>query len=175
MTGRRRGGLAFVVTAVALAACGPRPAPQASADSAVAGMPDTIPHPATADTADPPGVIKSYYDAINQRDFRSAYLLWGDSGRASGKTFAQFQSGFAGTDSSQVEIGDPGRVEGAAGSRYVEIPVTIHAWKRDGSVQEFSGHYVLRRAVVDGATEAQRRWHLDSADIHERHDSAGAS
>jgi hypothetical protein len=138
-------------------------------------MPDTIPHPATADTADPTRVIQSYYDAINRRDFRSAFLLWGDSGRASGKTFAQFQSGFADTDSSRVDIGEAGRVEGAAGSRYVEIPVTIHAWKRDGTAQEFSGHYVVQRAVVDGASDAQRRWHLYSADIHERDDDTGAS
>jgi hypothetical protein len=175
MTTRRQGGLALVVTAVALAACGPKAAPQASADSTAAGMPDTIPLPATADTADPTRVIQSYYDAINRRDFRSAFLLWGDSGRASGKSFAQFQSGFADTDSSHVEIGEAGQVEGAAGSRYAEIPVTIHAWKRDGGAQEFSGHYVVQRAVVDGASDAQRRWHLYSADIHERHDDPGAS
>lgn len=167
--------LAVLITALALPACGPRPAPEASADSAVAGMPDTIPHPPAADSTDPAQVIRLYYDAINRRDFRTAFLLWGDSGRASGKTLAQFEAGFADTDSSRVAIGEPGRVEGAAGSRYVEIPVTIHAWQRDGTAQEFSGSYVLRRAVVDGATEAQRRWHLNSADIHERHGSRGAN
>lgn len=170
-----RGTVALALISLALSGCGPHPAPETSADSAMAAMPDTIPHPATADSTDPAQAIRSYYDAINRRDFRSAFLLWGDSGRASGKSFAQFQSGFADTDSSHVEIGEAGRVEGAAGSRYVEIPVIIHAWKRDGGAQEFSGHYVVQRAVVDGASDAQRRWHLYSADIHERHDDPGAS
>ena len=165
----------LVVTALALPACGPRPAPEASADSAVAGMPDTIPRPAAADSPDPTQVISSYYDAINRRDFRTAFLLWSDSGRASGQTLKQFEAGFADTDSSRVTIGTAGRVEGAAGSRYVEIPVTVRAWRGDGSTQEFAGSYVVRRAVVDGATEAQRRWHLYSADIHQRRDRSGGS
>lgn len=170
----RRGTFGIVAMALVLASCGPRPTPQASADSAVAAMPDTIPHPAAADTTDPTQVIRSYYDAINRRDFRTAFMLWGDSGRASGKTLEQFEAGFADTDSSQVDVGEAGRVEGAAGSRFVEVPVTIHAWKRDGSAQEFTGSYVVRRAVVDGATDAQRRWHLYSADIHAgQHDDAG--
>lgn len=174
MTGRR-GLLAAGAVALCVAACGPRPAPQASADSAMASMPDTIPHPAIADTADATRVIRSYYDAINRRDFRSAYLLWGDSGRASGKTLQQFEAGFADTDSSDVRVGPPGRVEGAAGSRYVEVPVTIRAWRKHGPAQLYSGHYVLRRTVADGATEAQRRWQLYSAEIRERNDSSGAS
>jgi hypothetical protein len=169
-----RGMLAVIVTALALPACGPRPAPQASSDSAVAGMPDTIPQPPGADSTDPAQVIRLYYDAINRRDFRRAFLLWGDSGRASGKTLEQFEAGFAATDSSRVTIGDAGRVEGAAGSRYVEIPVTIRAWQHNGATRQFTGSYVVRRAVVDGATDAQRQWHLNSADIHERRDSIGA-
>ncbi len=117
------------------------------------------------DSADPVQVIRDYYDAINRRDFRTAYLLWGDSGRSSGKTLDEFQAGYAGTDSAQVVPAAPGRVEGAAGSRYVEVPVTLQAWTRGGE-QQFAGSYVLRRTVVDGATETQRRWHIYSADIH---------
>jgi hypothetical protein len=169
-----RGMIAAAATALALSACGPRPAPQASADSA-ATMPDTIPRPPDADSTDPAQVIRLYYDAINRRDFRTAFMLWGDSGRASGKTLEQFEAGFSATDSSQVTIGKTGRIEGAAGSRYVEIPVTIHAWQRGGMAQEFAGSYVLRRAVVDGATDMQRRWHLYSADIHEQRERSGAN
>lgn len=162
-----------VMVALALPACGPRPAPEATADSA-ANMPDTIPHPSTTDSDNPAQVIRAYYDAINRRDFRTAFMLWSDSGRASGKTLEQFEAGFAGTDSSLVEIGEAGRVEGAAGSRFVEIPVTIRAWRKNGPAQLFGGSYVLRRAVVDGATTAQRRWHLYSAEIRQRNDSTGA-
>ena len=56
-------------------------------------------------------------------------------------------------------------IEGAAGSRYVEIPVRIAATLRDGSRESFSGHYVLRRSVVDGATAEQRAWRIYSAAI----------
>jgi hypothetical protein len=64
-----------------------------------------------------------------------------------------------------VEIGEPGRVVGAAGSRFVEIPVVVRATTEDGVEQRYSGSYVLRRTVVDGSTAEQRRWHLYSAHL----------
>ena len=62
-------------------------------------------------------------------------------------------------------MGEPGRVEGAAGSRYVEVPVTVRARTADGEEQVFEGSLTLRRAVVDGATPEQRRWRLYTADV----------
>lgn len=109
--------------------------------------------------------VVSYYQAITQRDYERAYGMWGDGGSASGQTFDAFRDGFAGTGAVSVEPGVPGRVEGAAGSRFVEIPARIEARTTDGTAQCFFGTYVLRRVVVDGATPAQRRWHLYSADI----------
>jgi hypothetical protein len=110
-------------------------------------------------------VIRGYYAAINAKDYRRAYGLWGNGGTASGQSFDSFAAGFARTANVAVEIGDPGRVEGAAGSRYVEIPVVVRATTDDGDSQRFSGSYTLRRSVVDGATAAQRRWHIDSASL----------
>lgn len=110
-------------------------------------------------------VIRDYYDAINRREYGRAYRLWGNNGSASGQTLAGFQRGFAETASVEVDIGDPSRIEGAAGSRYIEIPVTITAIASDQKVQRFSGKYVLRRTVVDGASAEQRKWHINSADI----------
>jgi hypothetical protein len=57
------------------------------------------------------------------------------------------------------------RVEGAAGSRYVTVPVTVDAVLSDGRKQRFTGTYIVRRAVADGATPEQRAWHLYSADL----------
>lgn len=108
-------------------------------------------------------VVRAYYDAIRARDYGRAYRLWADSGRASGKSLPAFTLGFAETAATDVTIGTPGRVEGAAGSRYVDIPVDVAARRRDGSVQHFRGSYSLRRAVVTGASPEQRRWHLSSA------------
>lgn len=112
-------------------------------------------------------VLQGYYAAINQRDFQRAWSSWSDGGRSSGQTAQQFADGFANTAQVAMQPGVPGQVEGAAGSRYVEIPVAIQATQRDGSIHRYAGTYTLRRAVVDGATDAQRAWHIASAALHE--------
>lgn len=110
-------------------------------------------------------VVRAYYGAIDRGDYAGAYRLWGDDGAASRQTFEEFRGGFAETASVEVETGRPGRIEGAAGSRYIEIPVSIAAVQRDGTKHRFQGTYVLRRSAVDGATPEQRTWRLDSARI----------
>ncbi|HKI44230.1 MAG TPA: hypothetical protein VKA08_02745, partial [Balneolales bacterium] len=110
-------------------------------------------------------VIRRYYTAINNHTYRLAYKLWGDDGAASKQTFTSFKNGYLSTDTVEVIVGQPGRIEGAAGSRYIEIPVSLKAITKDGAVQHFAGQYVLRRTVVDGSTPEQRRWHLYSAHL----------
>jgi hypothetical protein len=112
-------------------------------------------------------VLQGYYAAINQRDFQRAWASWSDGGRSSGQTEQQFADGFANTAQVALQPGAPGRMEGAAGSRYLEIPVAIQATQRDGTVHRYAGTYTMRRAVVDGATDAQRAWHIASAALHE--------
>ena len=111
-------------------------------------------------------VIREYYRSIAERRYRDAYLVWARQGRASRQTFAEFQRGFEHTVSVEVDVGSPGRIEGAAGSRYVEVPVLVTARRRDGSRETFSGNYTMRRSVVDGATRDQREWRIESAEIH---------
>jgi hypothetical protein len=108
-------------------------------------------------------VIDAYYAAINRRDYPTAHRYWSSNGEASGQTLAEFTSGFADTASVAVDVGTPGRIDPAAGSRYIEIPVTVTARTRAGATQRFRGHYVLRRSVVDGATAEQRQWRIASA------------
>jgi len=110
-------------------------------------------------------VIREYYRAIAEHRYRDAYLMWGSNGRASRKTLAEFQRGFEHTVSVEIDVGSPGRVEGAAGSRYVEVPVLVSARRTDGSRESYAGAYTLRRSVVDGATSEQRSWRIDSAGI----------
>jgi hypothetical protein len=107
--------------------------------------------------------IRDYYKAINEHRYRDAYAHWERGGLASGKRFDEFRSGFAETERVEVTVGAPGRVEGAAGSRYVEVPVRIAARTREGARQNYSGSYTLRLSVVDGATPEQRSWHIYSA------------
>ncbi len=154
--------------------------PAVTADTAIEG-----PHPAestqrsdsehshangsdsvNADTsASPADVLRRYYDAIQHRQYDTAYALWGSSGKASGHTRAEFAHGFGETIQTNATVGDSVRVEGAAGSQYATVPVTVDAVLRDGTHQHFVGTYTLRRAMVDGATPEQRRWHIYSAHL----------
>jgi hypothetical protein len=112
-------------------------------------------------------VIRDYYGAINSGDFGRAHALWFDGGRASGQSLHQFAAGFAETTGVSVEMQAPSEIDAAAGSRYVEVPVTITATHRDGSQHRHTGKFVLRRAVVDGATAEQRAWRIASAELGE--------
>ena len=120
---------------------------------------------ATGDVAAAVDVINSYYVAINKQDYRAAYELWSDSGRASGASYEDFAAGYADTREVSVTVGEASRIEPAAGSRYITVPVAITATMKNGGTQRFSGTYVLRRSVVDGAPPAQRTWHIYEAAI----------
>jgi hypothetical protein len=123
--------------------------------------------PAEPTPADAAAVVQAYYAAIAAHQYPRAYALWSGGGQASGQTAQQFAAGFADTASVSVDVGAPGRVDAAAGSRYVEVPVALSATRRDGSVHRYAGAYTLRRAVVDGATDEQRAWRIASADLRE--------
>jgi len=123
--------------------------------------------PAEPTPQDAVAVIRDYYAAINRRDFAQAFALWSDGGRSSNQTLEQFSAGFADTTGVSVEIMAPSRVDAAAGSRYVEVPVALTATHADGRQQRFVGAYTLRRAVVDGATADQRAWRIGTADLRE--------
>ncbi|MEO6154661.1 MAG: hypothetical protein ABIP16_02895, partial [Thermomonas sp.] len=90
-------------------------------------------------------------------------------GRASGQSPQQFADGFADTQGVSVAFGQPGPIEAAAGSRYIEIPATLDATQADGSIRHYAGSFTLRMTVVDGASESQRDWHIASASLHEAH------
>jgi hypothetical protein len=127
--------------------------------------PDATPgEPSAGDAVE---VVSQYYAALQEHDFGSAYALWGDGGRASGQTPDQFAAGFATTADIVATVDAPVRMEGAVGSRYVEVPVAVEATGADGRVRRYVGAYVLRRSVVDGATEEQRAWRIASADLRE--------
>jgi hypothetical protein len=131
-------------------------------------LPDDLPLPPGEPTPqDAVAVVRDYYASIDAHDYAHAYVLWSDGGRSSGKTVQQFADGFADTAGVSVQVDPPGRIDAAAGSRYIKVPVTITATRRDGSAKRYLGTYTLRRAVVDGATAEQRAWRIASADLSE--------
>lgn len=111
-------------------------------------------------------VVRDYYAAINGGAFARAYALWSDGGRASGQSPQQFADGFANTMGVSVQIGAPGPVQGAPGSRFIEVPVSLIAGQREGGERHFEGTYILRRTAVDSAA-GQRVWRISSATLNE--------
>lgn len=146
-------------------ACEKDPAPTpAASDSFPASEAPTAPQ----DRLNPEaaaGLVRDYYDAVGRRDYRRAYEHWEGGGAASGKTFEEFSAGYKETASVEADVGQPGAIGAAAGSRYVDVPVWIYARTADGQTQRFRGKYTLRRAVVDGATPQQRQWHIYDAAV----------
>ena len=120
---------------------------------------------AEADPAAARQVVRDYYAAIDARDYAMAYAMWGDGGAASVKSFEHFRNGYANTESVQATVGEALDEEGAAGSRYIQVPIELTARQRDGSGKRYRGRFTLRAVMADGASGEQRRWHLASADI----------
>lgn len=154
----------------------PAPAAKTPAPAKQTPSPRTPPTPEPTSSAsrsgadsvgDPVEIVRDYYGAIRAHDFLRAYEMWDLAGQSNRKSFAQFEAGFDSTESVDVRTGVPGRVEGAAGSRFITVPVEIDSRLRDGTHQRFTGTYTLRRVVVPGASAAQRRWHLYAANIRQ--------
>ena len=167
---RLRGAKYAVLCAILVAACEktPPPAPPAPEPTTpVAESSAHVPAPTLDDSAQDAAaalsVINDYYAAINAHDYRRAFEHWGQEGAASGKSFEEFVAGFRATQHVEVAPGSVGRIDAAAGARYVTIPVGVNAVTTEGQEQRYEGTYDLRRTVVDGATEAQQRWHFFSA------------
>ena len=168
-----------------LSACAPtdQPAPASAGapGQAVAEVPAVAPAAATpaqeaataedqasGDPATPAAarqVVIDYYAAINARDYARAYALWSDHGAASGQSYEHFSGGYANTLSVKADVGEPRDEEGAAGSRFIQVPVVLKALQRDGSERAYRGRFTLRAVMADGASEEQRRWHLASAEM----------
>lgn len=110
-------------------------------------------------------VVVDYYDAINARDYRKAYGLWSEDGAASGQSFEHFSGGYDNTESVDATVGEAADEEGAAGSRYINVPVELQSRLYNGTTRIYKGRFTLRAVVADGATEAQQHWHLASAEM----------
>jgi len=167
-----------------LCACAPPPASPVAEPANTAAPDEPVPAPATqpaADSAATPAdaatlaeeatptaaeaVVRAYYAAINARDFATAYAQWGDGGAASGQSLENFRNGYANTASVDARVGTATAEEGAAGSRFILVPVELKSSQSDGSTRSYRGFFVLRAVMADGASAEQRRWHLHSAEI----------
>lgn len=110
--------------------------------------------------------VERYYAAIDRGDFRAAYLVWDDDGRASGKSYDRFRQGFAATARSRVVTGAPYGADAGMSQRWIQVPVNVYATLKNGTRQHFRGSYTLHRVVEGvGAPAAKTRWHIASAKL----------
>lgn len=112
-------------------------------------------------------IVRAYYDRIARGDYAAARGMWDDNGEASGLTPADYAKRFDRFADFKAEVGDAGRINAGAGQRYVEVPVTVTARMKDGGeVLERRGIVTLHRTGdIEGATPAQQRWRIASAEI----------
>ncbi|NUQ17479.1 MAG: hypothetical protein HOP95_03345 [Sphingomonas sp.] len=102
-------------------------------------------------------LVHSFIELLNQRKFDEAYMLLGPG--APPRT--DFDKQFTRFADLKVTAGAPGDQEGAAGSIYLSIPLTLTG-TADGKNASRSATAILRRVNdVPGSTEAQRHWHIE--------------
>jgi hypothetical protein len=95
------------------------------------------------DRSTPVAVIQSFYNAIGRKEYARAYSYYEDGqGVAS---FDKFQAGYADTASVSIAFGKVSS-EGAAGSTFYTVPISLDAVGSSGKHNDFAGCYTLRLA-----------------------------
>lgn len=178
--------IAALLLATALTACGASGGP--AADNGSEPNPDETaqaapaPRPPAANAAEKTGqapagpalpiadtgaegaaqIVRAYFSLAKQGRLAQARRLWhGDGADAEslGEALGRYRD-FTAT------IEPPGRIEGAAGSLYTEVPYGIRGTLANGTVAEWHGTMTLRRVNdVPGSTPEQRRWHIERAEL----------
>ena len=95
------------------------------------------------DRSTPVAVIQSFYNAIDRKEYARAYSYYEDGQGVA--AFDTFQAGYADTASVSIAFGSP-TDEGAAGSTFYTLPVSIDAVSTSGKHSYFAGCYTLRLA-----------------------------
>jgi hypothetical protein len=102
-------------------------------------------------------VVQHYGALIEQKRFAEAETLWGDAGAA--KAMSQDLKAYT---QAHLQVGKPFDMEGAAGSSYISVPVSLYGKLQSDAIRNRAGTAILRRVNdVPGSTEAQRRWHIE--------------
>jgi len=132
------------------------PAPQAAAPRATATAPAIDPKSIKAAEE----LVASFVELLNSGRFNDAYMLLGPNAPPR----SDFDRRFSRYSKLKVTNGNAGDQEGAAGSIYVSVPLTVSGLL-DGKRESSSATAILRRVNdVPGSTEAQRHWHIERID-----------
>ncbi|MBB3990481.1 hypothetical protein [Croceicoccus naphthovorans] len=145
-----------------LGACGTSEAPAPAPTDTATVAPTPTPTPTfdaklpNETVADPQALLDYWKQAVEAGEREAARRAWRKEVRAGG--MAPRWEVLA---NPVVTFGE-GRQEGAAGSLYYEVPVTVMGSNADGAGQSLTGKMVLRRVNgVDGATPEQLSWRIE--------------
>ncbi|MGN6154906.1 MAG: hypothetical protein ACTHN4_04125 [Sphingomicrobium sp.] len=117
-----------------------------------------------AEQLTPEQLVQQYGDLLHNRRFADAFALWGPN--PAGMTEKQFESRFDQYKTIDAAVGKVGPTEGAAGSIYSTVQLTLSGNKKDGTPYVITGPVTLRRVNdVPGSTAEQRRWHIEKVDL----------
>jgi hypothetical protein len=164
--------------AITLGACGRQRQPEPAPNRAGAPvLPAPSAPPAVSNSA-PPGVqpqkaiidpksteaavevVHRFADLLNNRKFDEAYMLLGPGAGPR----AEFDRHFSDLHDLKVAVGRAGAQEGAAGSIYLSVPLSISG-SVGGARSSRSATAIVRRVNdVPGSTEAERHWHIERID-----------
>jgi hypothetical protein len=114
------------------------------------------------DRSDAAAIVKSFYNAINRREFSRAWSYFGETKPSA--DFESFVAGYEGTQEVRVLTGDAS-VEGAAGSTFFNLPVAIVAVGADGGQSVFAGCYTARLANPQIQEPPFTGLHLERGDL----------
>ena len=105
-------------------------------------------------------LVSDLADLLNAGKWDEAYMLLGPNAPPR----SDFDRQFSRYSHLHVSVGKAGDQEGAAGSIYLSVPVSVSG-DLDGKHTTRSATAIMRRVNdVPGSTDAQRRWHIERID-----------
>jgi len=124
------------------------------------------PAPARAAGPAPEQVLRRYFALLGRHDYQAALRV-----RLNDMPLRTFAAAFRPYLSYHGRVGRAGDYEGAAGSSYAEVPVTIYGRLRNDRPFSERGTVTMRMVhPIPGATVAERRWHIYRTDVAPRFD-----
>lgn len=114
----------------------------------------------------PSSVLQQYFHALGAGQFDQAYALWRTQSHQAPASPADLKSQYNDVASIQMTVTGDTRTEGAAGTVYATVPITVTEHTRDGTDKSRTGKCVLARSnnVPASAAKAQH-WQLHSCDL----------
>ena len=137
-----------------------KPGEDVASDPGVAcrvGRTPDAPNPAPSSALDAADVARSWFGQLSKGGGRNAQ--WAEAGQASRQALLKELALFR---SAAAAVGPPGEIEGAAGSQYVELPLTLEGPLEAGGEAKRAGKVTMRRIDdVPGSTDVERRWRIE--------------